>query len=747
MKRNLVAFLVLLALPSALALPNFDPFADATAGGGTSYTVDMPLAGNNQFVTNDWQPVGSNFTATNPQPMIVAGNLTYPDLTVTSTGNCVSNAPPLSGTGGSARLNLRLGTAPPLLFYSFILKVTDVSAVPTANANNFIAGFSDATAAQATGLVRCGGRLVSIQTGGGFQLGIGKGSISAEYAYDPTIRNVGDVLFVVVSYERAGGATNVNLWVNPPASSFGSNAAPPSVASVTSGGWTGDMNASGAASFVLSCQTAFSPSCLIDEIRVATNWGTVTAGNPTIPIAITADPDSRNVKENDRVAFVVGASGTDPAYQWRFNDTDILDATNAAYAIEAAQTTNAGNYSVVITNSSNALTSAPAALAVSATAFPLYETNLLVVRVGDGAQPLSAAGNSVFLDQFTTAGGYLNTTFISDTGASAFINPGPDLNGSVITGTALTRSANGQKLVLSGYNVGLTNTTPLQNTTGDVVPRSIATINGNGQIALEVVDIIAYSAGYFRGAASDGTNNYWGAGNIGGTYYFGLEASAGFVQTTFANTRSVDIFNGNLYCLASASGANGLVQFTGLPVTDQSPVANILTGLNSVNTTDFSVNGDGTLVYLTVGSTIQRWSFSASTWANDYNLTLPATGRYLTVDYSGAAPVIYVDTGDGSLYRIEDTGAGSTPTLLASAGPNQLYKGVRFGPLPAPATRPTLAHSLFGGELVLSWSGPYTLMSATNVAGPYTDVVPPATSPYTNSTGAELQQFFGLRQN
>ena len=45
---------------------------------------------------------------------------------------------------------------------------------------------------------------------------------------------------------------------------------------------------------------------------------------------------------------------------------------------------------------------------------------------------------------------------------------------------------------------------------------------------------------------------------------------------------------------------------------------------------------------------------------------------------------------------------------------------------------------------ILSWTGSSTLQSATNVAGPYLDV-PGATSPYTNDTGAQPQQFFRLR--
>jgi hypothetical protein len=297
-------------------------------------------------------------------------------------------------------------------------------------------------------------------------------------------------------------------------------------------------------------------------------------------------------------------------------------------------------------------------------------------------------------------------------------------------------------MTLAGYNVSLGNAMALQGTTAAAVPRAIVTIDSNSQISMAIADTNAYSAAHFRGAATDGTNNFWGSGSIGGTYYFGLNAPAAYVQTVFVNTRSVDIFNGNLYCLGSST-SNGLVQLTGLPTTDQGAVGNILTGFNSVNTTDFSVDSTGNLVYLTVASTVQRWSFGGS-WANDYALGLPAAGRYLTVDYSGASPVLYVNTADGQLYKIVDTGAASPATLIAASGPNQLLKGIRFGPIVnTVVARPTLLYQRIGSDFILSWTGAFTLQSSTNVTGPYNDVS--GSSPHTNDINSAARQFFRLR--
>jgi hypothetical protein len=49
-----------------------------------------------------------------------------------------------------------------------------------------------------------------------------------------------------------------------------------------------------------------------------------------------------------------------------------------------------------------------------------------------------------------------------------------------------------------------------------------------------------------------------------------------------------------------------------------------------------------------------------------------------------------------------------------------------------------------GGNLVLNWSGPFILQTATNLAGPYSDITGSANS-YTNLTGNHPAQFFRLR--
>src|SRR4029077_18135967 len=53
-----------------------------------------------------------------------------------------------------------------------------------------------------------------------------------------------------------------------------------------------------------------------------------------------------------------------PAYQWQFNNSPIAGATTSTFSIPSVQTNNGGNYTVVISNAVNSLTSSVATLTV-----------------------------------------------------------------------------------------------------------------------------------------------------------------------------------------------------------------------------------------------------------------------------------------------------------------------------------------------------------------------------------------------
>src|ERR1019366_5642794 len=81
---------------------------------------------------------------------------------------------------------------------------------------------------------------------------------------------------------------------------------------------------------------------------------------------------------------------------------------------------------------------------------------------------------------------------------------------------------------------------------------------------------------------------------------------------------------------------------------------------------------------------------NALTWSQTYVLQTGVNigARGLTVDWSGANPVIYATTAESTfnhIVSIMDTGVVSTVTTLATSGVNQLYRSLQFSPLLIPS--------------------------------------------------------------
>ena len=86
------------------------------------------------------------------------------------------------------------------------------------------------------------------------------------------------------------------------------------------------------------------------------------------PPYILTQPASQTVVVGDTAAFTVQAAGSAPlSYQWRLNGTNLAGASDSALAFVNIQLTNAGYYSVWVTNTSGSVTSSTAALVVAQT--------------------------------------------------------------------------------------------------------------------------------------------------------------------------------------------------------------------------------------------------------------------------------------------------------------------------------------------------------------------------------------------
>ncbi|MBI3850258.1 MAG: immunoglobulin domain-containing protein [Verrucomicrobia bacterium] len=89
---------------------------------------------------------------------------------------------------------------------------------------------------------------------------------------------------------------------------------------------------------------------------------------PPVPPAIISQPQNLVVRVGASNAFAVVATGVPPpTYQWRFENNDIPGATNSVYQITNSQPTDAGTYSVIVSNRAGFTNSQPATLRLDST--------------------------------------------------------------------------------------------------------------------------------------------------------------------------------------------------------------------------------------------------------------------------------------------------------------------------------------------------------------------------------------------
>ena len=126
----------------------------------------------------------------------------------------------------------------------------------------------------------------------------------------------------------------------------------------------------------------------------------LSASHATNPPVISASPTNLTVKAGSNATFSVTASGTPITYTWRFNGTNLPSRTTASITITNAQATNAGDYTVLVTNAAGAVTSSIAMLTVGQVPVITNQptggtvtlgTNFTLSALAGGTAPLSYA--------------------------------------------------------------------------------------------------------------------------------------------------------------------------------------------------------------------------------------------------------------------------------------------------------------------------------------------------------------------
>ncbi|MEI6715446.1 MAG: immunoglobulin domain-containing protein [Verrucomicrobiota bacterium] len=101
------------------------------------------------------------------------------------------------------------------------------------------------------------------------------------------------------------------------------------------------------------------------SVVVSNSLGTVTSGTATVTMlvspAITVQPVGRSVVVGSTLSLSVSATGTAPlGYQWNKGGTPISGGTAASFSVVNAQVGDAGDYSVVVSNTAGTVTSGTA---------------------------------------------------------------------------------------------------------------------------------------------------------------------------------------------------------------------------------------------------------------------------------------------------------------------------------------------------------------------------------------------------
>ena len=105
---------------------------------------------------------------------------------------------------------------------------------------------------------------------------------------------------------------------------------------------------------------------------------------------ITSGPVPRQVTVGSMATFSVQATGTAPlAYSWLKEGVAISGATNAVYSIPAVALSDAGNYSVRVSNAEGGVDSSVVALTVNAASTISYSLKSSVPSIGPVAGKLT----------------------------------------------------------------------------------------------------------------------------------------------------------------------------------------------------------------------------------------------------------------------------------------------------------------------------------------------------------------------
>ncbi|MFM2082123.1 MAG: hypothetical protein RL380_814 [Verrucomicrobiota bacterium] len=421
-------------------------------------------------------------------------------------------------------------------------------------------------------------------------------------------------------------------------------------------------------------------------VVITNSAGSVTSSVATLTVSNTApsiatNPVALAIYTGETAAFSVVANGTAPlAYQWRFNGTNLSGATNDDYSFNNAQLTNAGNYTVIVTNAIGSVTSAVAALTVS-NAAPAVTTQPVSasVNVGDSANFFVAASGTSPLDfQWRFNGTNLvgaNATNYSLanlqlTNAGNYTVVITNLAGSVTSSVAVLSVSTNTVGILAQWNFN-SNPADASTTTGTTNP-SVG--SGTASVVGGLTPVTQYFGGGGADPAASADNSAWTPGGYPAASVGNKTAGVKFAVSTVGKQNISVSWSSQASGSASkyarlqyTTNGTDFVDFTA-PVTNATSFSTRTNSLNAItavnNNANFAVRLVTEFESTAIGSATASYVGASSTYGSAGNLRydmVTISGSNLTTSNSPAAtPQLTAPTFTNNQFAFTVTGTATT---------------------------------------------------------------------------------------
>ena len=264
--------------------------------------------------------------------------------------------------------------------------------------------------------------------------------------------------------------------------------------------------------------------------------------------AIDVGPRSQTIAEGDSASFQVVASGSGPlSYQWEKNGAALSGQTSATLALNNLQWSDAGSYSVIVSNTASAVTSNPAVLTVGS---PIDER--IIGLSGDLAMGTVTVGTTAQTTLTITNGGFYALSVSHLTYPSGFsgdwsgiIPPNGSTNVTVTFAPGAATSFSGQMSVSSDASSG----------------NGAAVVSGSGIAALQWQSKAVAGMGDWKSIAFG--NGRFVADNSANALYTSSDAAAWAANGSLSDYTGLELdrvrFVGGRFLLAGEAGFSGVV--------------------------------------------------------------------------------------------------------------------------------------------------------------------------------------------